>query len=38
MTVARFGSKTGAIRIPGERNLGWPNPSIPIRWPIWKKL
>jgi hypothetical protein len=30
MSVAWFESKTGAIRIPGERNLGWPTPSIPI--------
>jgi len=28
MSVAWFGSKTGAIRIPGERNLGWPNRTL----------
>jgi hypothetical protein len=29
MSVAWFGSKTGAIRIPSERNLGWPNQTLP---------
>jgi hypothetical protein len=36
MRVAWFDGRKGAIRIPGERNLGWPSRSIPPPSHPWK--
>src|ERR687898_1600629 len=36
MRVAWFDGRKGAIRIPGERNLGWPMGSIPPPSHPWK--
>jgi hypothetical protein len=37
MSVAWFESKKGAIRLPSERNLGWPTRTLPHQRLTWKR-
>jgi hypothetical protein len=37
MSVAWIDGRTGAIRLPDERNLGWPKPSILAPSLPWKR-